>query len=144
VTTPARELQRALITAVAESGTETFDRAAFVEGLEPTLAVVARTLLARTDPLPDSETDARQAVDQSFLTLERARLAESIEFNRAQMAEAEAAGDEVEVERLQRVVLELQRRRLELDRAVADTSLLARRRIQPTQDRTTQEVSHGD
>jgi DNA primase len=144
VTTPARELHRALIAAVAERGTDAFDRAAFVESLEPTLAVVARTLLARTDPLPDTEDDARQAVDQSFLTLERARLAESIEFNRAQMAEAEAAGDEAEVERLQRVVLELQRRRLELDRAVADTSLLARRRIHPTQDRTTQEVTHGD
>jgi hypothetical protein len=60
------------------------------------------------------------------------------------MAEAEAAGDEPEVERLQRAVLELQRRRLELDRAVADTSLLAKRRIRPTQDRTTSEVTHGD
>ena len=32
-----------------------FDRAAFVAGLEPTLAGVARTLLARTDPLPASD-----------------------------------------------------------------------------------------
>jgi DNA primase len=144
VTTPARELHRALLEAVGAHGPDAFDRAAFVEGLEPTLGVVARTLLARTDPLPESEGAAGQAVDQSFLTLERARLAESIEFNRAQMAEAEAAADEVEVERLQRVVLELQRRRLELDRAVADTSLLAQRRIRPTQDRTTQEVTHGD
>jgi hypothetical protein len=144
VTTPARELHRALLAAVDASGADTFDRAAFVDRLEPTIGVVARTLLARMGPLPDGELAARQAVDQSLLTLERARLAETIEFNRAQMAEAEAAGNEAEVDGLQRVVLELQRRRLELDRAVADTSLLAQRRIRPTHDQPISEVTHGD
>jgi DNA primase len=161
VTTPARELLRALGRALGagdgaapgggatpsegadpEQGhSERFDRAAFVASLEPTLAVVAQTLLARRDPLPAGDREARQAVDQSLLTLERARLGEAVEFKRAQLAEAEAASDEVEVDRLQAEVLDLQRRRLELDRAIADASLLANRRIHPSPTRPTLEVT---
>ena len=51
VTTPARELWRAIEATPAVG----FDRAAFVDGLDPTLAAVARTLFARNDPLPDDD-----------------------------------------------------------------------------------------
>jgi DNA primase len=144
VTTPARELRTALAAVLAEDETQTFDRSAFVNGLEPTLAGVARTLLARTDPLPQGPVDVQQAIDQSLLTLERARLAERIEYTRARLAEAEAAHEVAELERLQHEVLELQQRRLALDRAVADTSLLARRRIHTNPSHKNVEVAHGD
>jgi DNA primase len=143
VTTPARELWTGLRAAVDPVDPAAFDRAAFIAGLEPTIAVVARTLLARTDPVPVSDDAARQAIDQSLLALERARLSESIEFTRAQMAEAEASRDEPEVQRIQSEVLVLQRRRLELDRAVADASLLARRRIETEPPTSTKEAIHG-
>jgi DNA primase len=145
VTTPARELWKALEAALeAGSDQAPFDRGAFVAGLEPTLAGVARTLLARTDPLPGSTVETQQAIDQSLLTLDRARLSERIEFTRAGLAEAEAARDAGELERLQQEVLELQRRRLALNRAVADTSLRSRRRIHPKSTPENVEVAHGD
>jgi DNA primase len=128
VTTPARELWHALSRSTA-GGAAGFDRSAFVGSLEPTLAAVARTLYARTDPVPAPGPDLVQAVDQSLLSLERARLAEVIEYTRAELAEAEASGDEPARERLQKTVLDLQRRRLELDRRRADTSLLSNRRV---------------
>jgi hypothetical protein len=108
------------------------------------LASVAQTLLARTDPLPGGDMETQQALDQSLLTLERARLAEQMEFTRAGLAEAEATRDAADVERLQREVLELQQRRLQLDRAVADASLLARRRIRPKTSPDQVEVAHGN
>jgi hypothetical protein len=145
-TTPAREIWRALGAALtSEDGDGArFDRAAFVDGLDPTLATVARTLLASTDPLPDSDAATAQAIDQSLLTLERARLHDRLESARARLSEAEASDDETDREALQREVLELQRRRLELDRAVADSSLLARRRIHAKPSTTGMEVAHGD
>jgi hypothetical protein len=71
-------------------------------------------------------------------------LGEQIEYNRARLAEDEAAHDEPELERLQREVLDLQRRRFEHDRAVADTTLLARRRLKPNQATDQVEVTHGN
>ncbi len=144
VTTPARELWKALGARLQEVGSDHFELAAFIGQLEPTVRAVAQTLMARTDPLPDSDAQAQQAIDQSLLTLERARLSERIEYTRARLAEAEAADDEPELERLQREVLDLHRRRFELDRAVADSSLLARRRIKPNQTTDQVEVTHGN
>jgi len=143
VTTPARELWKALGARLTEVGSDHFDRAAFITELEPTLRAVAQTLMARTSPLPDGELQTQQAIDQSLLTLERARLSEQIEYTRARLAEAEAADEEAELKGLQREVLDLQRRRFELDRAVADTSLLARRRIN-TKQADQLEVAHGN
>jgi DNA primase len=143
VTTPARELWKALGRALTEQGTARFERKSFIEGLEPTSRAVAQTLLARTSPLPEDEQGIHQAIDQSLLTLERARLAEQIEYTRARLAEAEAADDQAELKRLAHEVLDLQRRRLELDRAVDDTSLLARRRIHP-KPADQVEVAHGN
>ena len=144
VTTPARELWKALGARLQEVGSDHFERASFIGELEPTLRAVAQTLMARTDPLPDSEAQTQQAIDQSLLTLERARLAEQIEYTRARLAESEAADDDDDLERWQREVLDLQRRRFELDRAVADSSLLARRRINPNQATDQVEVTHGN
>jgi DNA primase len=143
VTTPARELWSALGEALRGVGSDHFERAIFIDGLEPTLKAVAQTLMARTDPVPGDDAQIEQAVDQSLLTLERARLSEQIEYTRARLAEAEAADEEAELERLAREVLDLQRRRLELDRAVDDSSLLARRRIHPKQADQV-EVAHGN
>jgi DNA primase len=149
VTTPARELWKALGAAITQQGSARFELKPFIEGLEPTVRAVAQTLIARTGPLPEDERDVRQAIDQSLLTLERARLAEQIEYTRARLAEAEAADDEAELKRLGSEVLELQRRRLELDRAANDASLLARRRITPKPTNQTSqadqvEVAHGN
>ena len=143
VTTPARELWRELGATLATTGPERFDRAGFIAGLDATIGAVAQTLMARTTPLPDGEMATQQAIDQSLLTLERARLHERLEFTRARLAEAEASGEPGERARLQQEVLALQRHRLELDRAVADTSLLARRRIHSTPTTQPQEVTHG-
>ena len=146
VTTPARELWKAFGKQLTHDGSDHFELKSFIEGLEPTTRAVAQTLIAQATPFPDDEAQIEQAIDQSLLTLERARLAERIEYTRARLAEAEAAHDEAELEQLQREVLDLQRRRLELDRAVDDTSLLARRRIHPRQaDQADQlEVAHGN
>jgi DNA primase len=143
VTTPARELWKALGAVLMQEGTARFELKSFIEGLEPTSRAVAQTLIARTGPLPDEQNDIQQAIDQSLLTLEKGRLAEQIEYTRARLAEAEAADDQAELKRLAREVLDLQRRRLELDRAVDDTSLLARRRIHP-KPADQVEVTHGN
>ena len=124
VTTPARELWRA-IDAWPAAG---FDRAAFVESLDPTLGAIARTLFARTDPLADDEDDLRQAVEQSLLSLERSRISELLEYKRAELAEAEAEADGAMVGQLRNDVLDLQNRRLELDRRRATTTLMNSRR----------------
>ena len=143
VTTLARELWKAFSQQLTQHGSDHFELKSFIEGLEPTTRVVAQTLIARTSPLPDQEAQITQAIEQSLLTLERARLAEQIEYTRARLAEAEAVDDETELRQLQLEVLDLQRRRLELDRAVDDTSLLARRRIKPNQADQV-EVTHGN
>jgi DNA primase len=143
VTTPARELWKAMGETLTLVGTDGFGLKAFIEGLEPTLRTVAQTLMAGSSPLPEDEVGISQAIDQSLLTLERGRLSERIEYTRARLAEAEAADDEAELERLQVEVLDLQRRRLELDRAVNDSSLLAKRRIHPKNPNRV-EVTHGN
>jgi len=124
VTTPARELWRR-IDAAPTAG---FDRSAFVESLDPTLAAVARTLFARTDPLPDDDGALRQSVEQSLLGLERNRITERLEFVRAELSEAEVANKNETAERLRREVLDLQKLRLDLDRRRETTTVLNQRR----------------
>jgi DNA primase len=127
VTTPARELW----TAIEATPAAGFDRSVFVESLDDTLAAVARTLFARTDPLPDDELSLTQAIEQSLLALERNKLTERLEYVRAELSEAEADHDEQAADRLRRDVLELQTRRLELDRRREQTTVLTNRRPQP-------------
>ena len=124
VTTPARELWKAVVQRPAVG----FDRNAFLDALDPTLAVVAQTLFARTDPMPDEEEDLRQAVEQSLLSLERSRISELLEYTRAELSEAEANVDAEAIGRLQHAVLDLQGKRLELDRRKETTTILTNRR----------------
>ena len=70
----------------------------------------ARTLLADRSATRDRGR-ARQSLDQSLLTLERARLHELLEFKQAELSEAEAAEDMTARDRLQQDVLALQRQR---------------------------------
>jgi DNA primase len=138
-TTPARELWRQ----IEASPTEGFEGSRFVEALEPTLAAVARTLFARTDPLPDDESALRQAVEQSLLTLERNRVSEMLEYKRAELSEAEAAGDSATAAVVRRDVLELQARRLELDKRREATTLLTNRRSAPKPTTNPQPATTG-
>jgi len=129
-TTPARELYRALLAAP-----QPFDRAAFLASLEPTLEAVARTLYAATDPLPETEDGVRQALEQTLLTFEKARLSDEYAFKSAELTEAQIAGDSDAKRRLEQEVLELTQRRLALDHQRERTSLLAnRRRPTPTHE----------
>ncbi len=129
VTTPARELWMALRRA------QPFDRAAFLSALDPTLEAIARTLHARTDPVPEDPVALSQTLDQSLLTLERNRLDEEVDFKRAELTDAEARGDRETVRRLLGEVRGLEVRRDDLDTRKDRSSLLSRRRI-PTQTRT--------
>ncbi|MGD8684177.1 MAG: DNA primase, partial [Chloroflexota bacterium] len=52
VTTPARELWKALGGALAQAGSADLELKSFIEGLEPTTRAVAQTLIARSGPLP--------------------------------------------------------------------------------------------
>jgi DNA primase len=124
ITTPARQL----VIEIKARPSAGFDRQKFVSEIDATLADVARTLFARTDPLPEDDESLNQAVEQSLLSLERNRIGERLEFVRAELSEAEANGDSTESERLRREVLELQTQRLELDRKREDTTVLSQRR----------------
>lgn len=124
VSTPAREIWQRL-SAVPATG---FDRAAFTDGLDPTLAGVVRTMFADPEPLPDDEDSLRQALDQSLLTLSRNRLDEEINAKEFDIREAEATGERATAERLVREVAELRSRRLDLDRRREETTVLTQRR----------------
>ena len=124
VTTPARELWKALLAAPRP-----FDRKPFLDGLEATLATIARTLYASTAPLPETELALQQAIDQSLLTLERSGLDDEVEFKRAELAEAEANADRDTARALLEEVRGLQARREDLDERKQGASLLASRRI---------------
>jgi DNA primase len=128
VTTPAREIWSRLKQAV----TAGFDRAAFADALDPTLAGVVRTMYADPEPLPDDEIALRQALEQSRLTLSRNRVDEEIGAVEFDIREAEAAGDRPTAERLMREMSDLKARRLELDRRRQTTTLLTQRRQRAT------------
>lgn len=144
-TTPARELWKALESSVSVAEQEglKLDRQAFLQGLDATLEAIARTLFARSDPVPSDELALMQAVDQSLLNLERDQLKAAFDFKRAELAEAEANNDAHTIDRLTHDVLELQRRRLELDRERDSTTLLANRRIPSNQKQATTPSATG-
>jgi DNA primase len=126
--TPAREIWTRL-QAVPAAG---FDRAAFAESLDPTLAGVVRTMYADPEPLPDDEVALNQALEQSQLTLRRNRLDEEIGAKEFDIREAEAGGDRPAAEALLRQVMELKQRRLDLDRQRDTTTVLTQRRHRTT------------
>ena len=114
------------MSAVPVSG---FDRAAFADSLDPTLAGVVRTMYADPEPLPEDEASLHQALGQSLLTLRRNQLDDEIEAKEFDIREAEASGDRSGVDRLVREVRDLRQSRLDLDRRQQETTVLSR---QPT------------
>jgi DNA primase len=129
VTTPARELWRAVLADRAADPAGDFDRERFMGALDPALAGLARALYARTDPEP---VDSDLAVRQCLLALRKQRLDETLDFKRAELAEAEAATDHDARARLGLEIRELQARRIELDRTRETTTLLTRYRSHAT------------
>ena len=126
VTTPARELWRAVLADRDADPMGDFRRDRFLESLDPTLGALARTLYARSDPEPETEEALEQAIEQCLLSLERRRLMELFDFKRAELSEAEAAGDIAERDRITAQILELQRERAELDHRIDTESLLSK------------------
>jgi hypothetical protein len=126
ITTPARELWRAVLADRDGDPGGEFTRDRFLEALDPTLGALARTIYARPDPEPETEAALEQALEQCLLNLERRRLIDLFDFKRAELAEAEAAGDAVVRDRIRGQVLELQRERAELDRRLDDETLLSK------------------
>jgi DNA primase len=124
VSTPAREIWRRLLA----QPTAGFERQAFVDGLDPTLAGVVRTMFADAEPLPEDEAALGQALEQSLLTLRRNLIDEEIGAKEYDIREAEAAGDRPTADSLLREVSDLRQRRLELDRQRQVTTLLSQRR----------------
>jgi DNA primase len=124
VSTPAREIWNRL----RQQPVAGFDRQAFVDALDPTLAGVVRTMFADAEPLPDDEQALRQGLEQSLLTLRRNHIDEEISAKEYDIREAEAAGDRPTSEQLLREVMDLKQRRLELDRQRQETTLLSQRR----------------
>ena len=127
VSTPAREIWNRL----REQPVAGFERQAFVDSLDATLAGVVRTMFADPEPLPDDEAAVRQGLDQSLLTLRRNRLDEEIGAKEFDIREAEASGDRAAAEGLLREVMELKQRRLALDRRRQETTVLSQRRRTP-------------
>jgi DNA primase len=126
--TPAREIW----TRLQDAAVAGFDRAAFAESLDPTLAGVVRTMYADPEPLPEDEVALRQALEQSLLTLRRNRLDEEIGAVEFDLREAEAQGDRPAAEKLLRDVSELKTRRLDLDRQRDTNTVLTQRRQRAT------------
>ena len=126
VTTPARELWRAILADRDADPDGEFRRDRFLASLDPTLEALARTLYARADPEPDSEEALDQGIEQCLMSLERRRLIELFDFKRAELAEAEAATDTTTRDRVQQEILALQRERAELDRRLDTETLLAK------------------
>ena len=126
VTTPARELWRAVLADRDADPEGDFRRDRFLASLDPTLEALARTLYARADPEPESEEALDQGIEQCLMSLERRRLVELFDFKRAELAEAEAAADTPTRDRVQHEILALQRERAELDRRLDTETLLAK------------------
>ena len=73
VTTPARELWRAILADRDADPDGDFKRDRFLASLDPTLEALARTLYARADPEPETDEALDQSVEQCLMSLERRR-----------------------------------------------------------------------
>jgi DNA primase len=127
ITTPARELWRAILAHRGPDADRPFERGPFLDGLDPTLQAIARTLFARTDPLPETEEGLDGAVADCMLVLRRRKLDELFEYKRAELMEAEAADDEAATDRIRREIGALRQERADLDILKNENSLLHRR-----------------
>ncbi len=131
LTTPARELWRALLAAdeAARAADPTAPGTAldpFLRSLDPELAAIARGLAMRARPaLPDDR--MARAVDQCLIRLQLRRVGEELDFLRADLAEPQGrrdgggAGDAL-AERIR----SLERERADLDHRAAASTVLTR------------------
>jgi hypothetical protein len=106
------------------------------------MSAIAQTLYASSDPLPERQEDLELELEQCLLSLERRRLWERIDYTRVALTEAEASGEQAEVERLRTESLALQEQRFALDRRTASTTLLNQRR--PTTHQTPTATPAGE
>ena len=141
LTTPARELwARILADRAAAEGTAagtsgSFDLVRFVRGLDPELGAIARAVVTHEDaPVPEHLIG--QGVDQCLVRLELRRLAEHVDFVRAELAEAEARHDSAAHESLVDQIRTLEQQRAELDRRAASTTVLTRSSPAPAHSTT--------
>ncbi|MBA2255426.1 MAG: DNA primase [Chloroflexi bacterium] len=127
ITTPARELWRAILAHRGPDGERPFERKPFLDSLDPTVGAIARTLYARTDPLPDTDEGLDGALADCMLLLRRRKLDELFEYKRAELVEAEAADDEATTDRIRREIAALRQERADVDILKNENSLLHRR-----------------
>ncbi|MGO9178707.1 MAG: hypothetical protein ACLQHS_05450, partial [Candidatus Limnocylindrales bacterium] len=139
LTTPARELWRALLAAdesakAADSTVLGVSLESFVRDLDPEVGLITRGLLQRGGPRLSSER-ADRAIDQCLINLARRHIDEELEFLRADLAELEARRDpaarDARREPAALVALHdrirtLQRGRADLDRRAATSTMLTR------------------
>ena len=139
LTTPARELWRALLAAdesakAADSTVWGVSLESFVRDLDPEVGLITRGLLQRGGPRLSSER-ADRAIDQCLINLARRHIDEELEFLRADLAELEARRDPaardarrdpVALVALHDRIRTLQRERADLDRRAATSTMLTR------------------
>ena len=139
LTTPARELWRALLAAdesakAADSTAWGVSLESFVRDLDPEVGLITRGLLQRGGPRLSSER-ADRAIDQCLINLARRHIDEELEFLRADLAELEARRDPaardarrdpVALVALHDRIRTLQRERADLDRRAATSTMLTR------------------
>ena len=129
--TPARELLAAMVADRDRDreagGSGEFNRTRFLEALPAELHGLAVALYAERGPDPN-ELDSRRVrigVDQCLLALEADRIKAEIDYNHAEIAEAEAAGDMEAKARLLEINRNLYEALRSLGRRRHDGSLLA-------------------
>ena len=121
--TPARELLSAMLADRERDrgggGPGRFERMRFLEALDPELHGLAIALYADRGPNDPTTLDfdhVRNGVDQCLLSLKRDRLTEAIDFNSAELTEAQVDGDRDLVAELLAVQRNLNEARNSLDR----------------------------
>ena len=131
LTTPARELWRALLAADGDARAADPTRPGtalepYLGSLDPELAAMARGLVLRARPSLSDDRVAR-AVDQCLIRLQLRRVGEELDFLRADLAEPQDRRDgggagETLVERIR----SLEHERADLDRRAAASTVLTR------------------
>lgn len=136
-TTPARELWSAILadrergrpaneSAAPPAPLGPFDRARFLEALDPELRAIALAVLARPQPGELESAAVNLSVDQCLLRLERARIDERIDHLRAELAEAESRADTAARQQLLEETRHYRETRADIDRRIDAASLLHR------------------
>jgi DNA primase len=128
--TLARELHRALVLhrAPNDQGVHPpYDRDALLLGLDEETRSLAHALLALQRPTPEP-----REVAGLLLDLEDDRIRARSDYNESALAEAERAGDTVEIERLLAERRQINETRRSIDRRREDTRLLARPAVAAT------------